>query len=286
MSLKRNGPTPVKVIEPGAPIAVIGCGGTGGFVVKNICRQLYGLKHRDGHAGHVFHSRHPDIPPMTLIDGDMVEPKNALRQDFMPADAGRAKALALAERYAGAYALDVRAYPHYLTTETDLDTLIPDGSIVVGCVDNSPTRALLHDALSQYENIVYLDSGNGGVSPVDDPEDYSASLRADRSGWSGQVVCGVNHAGRRVLPFPAEVMPDLIEIEPDDPHPAEIPCRVAIASQPQRQMTNLLAATVLMQYLTPLIHDAAVLHSSGFFDARRGYVRNNAAVEEIAELTL
>ena len=51
-------------------------------------------------------------------------------------------------------------------------------------------------------------------------------------------------------------------------------------------MTNLLAATVLMQYLTPLIHTGTILHSSGFFDAYRGYVRNDPAVNDLDELSL
>lgn len=284
---------PVRVLDPaGARITILGCGGTGGFVAKNVCRQLYGIKHRDRAAHHatpIFGAVPPDrVPTLLLVDGDTVELKNTLRQDFMPADAGRPKALAMAERYSAAYGLDIRAYPRYLTPETDLSEIIPNGSIVVGCVDNAPTRRLLHEKLGDFEDVVYVDSGNGGVELPEEgaPLSREELLGIRAAGWSGQVACGVVRGGERIVPFPADVMPDLIEAAPGDLLPTEVPCGQVMASLPQRQMTNLLAATIIMQYLTTLISDGTLLHHLSYFDARRGYVRSNPAIEVLDEVAV
>lgn len=278
-------PTPVRVTEANPPLVIVGCGGTGAFLVKAVCRQLYGIKHQATLVDTEPGTDILKVSDLTLVDGDVIEARNALRQDFMPTDAGRPKSLALAERYSAAYGLQVRAHTRYLTLDTSFRGLIPEGAVVVGCVDNAPTRRILHEALHEYENVVYLDAGNGALSPEVDPTDHAGSLRRARSGWSGQVVCGVNRRGRRVLPFPADLMPDLIEEDPSDPHPADVACGQATVSEPQRQMTNLLAATTLMQYLTTLVSSGTVIHSHSFFDAFQGYVRSSPATHEITELS-
>jgi hypothetical protein len=78
--------------------------------------------------------------------------------------------------------------------------------------------------------------------------------------------------------------PDLLE--GDDLLPNEVPCGRVVESLPQRHMTNLMAATVLMQYLTTLLSDGTLLHSKSFFCARRGYVRSYPALDELDEVAL
>lgn len=296
MAVIKSAVKPVRVFESGtgpAQITIVGCGGTGGFALKNICRQLYGVKQQrlaDHAAPPIFGELPPeDVPPVLLVDGDTVEAKNALRQDFMPSDAGRPKATVLAERYSAAYGLDIAAYPQYLIPESNLYELIPERSIVVGCVDNAPTRRLLHEKLSRrWADVVYIDSGNGGVEMPEPgaPMDYATLARVRDEGWGGQVACGVMRHGRKVVPFPADVMPDLIEAEDGDLLPTEVPCGQVIKSLPQRQMTNLLAATIIMQYLTTLISDGTLLHHLSFFDARRGYARTEPVLGVLDELAL
>jgi len=60
-------------------------------------------------------------------------------------------------------------------------------------VDNAATRRVLHEKLSVYGNVVYIDSSNGAVIPADASEGLPsrrALAREKESGWSGQVVCG------------------------------------------------------------------------------------------------
>lgn len=70
---------PVKVV-------MLGAGGTGGYVAPYVFRLLHML----------------DRPARFVVcDGDIVEPKNLDRQNFVPADLGENKARVLAERYEG-----------------------------------------------------------------------------------------------------------------------------------------------------------------------------------------
>ncbi len=277
---------PIRVIDPARTrLVIVGCGGTGGYVLQQAARLLYGLKEmRDGRAAPLLGERPPEcVPQVLLIDGDNVERKNLLRQQFLPQDLSRNKALALADRYGAAYGLEVSAYPRYLDGNIEPRLLIPEGSIVVGCVDNAPTRRLLHGWLCGYRDVVYVDSGNAGV---DMPQDGSrgARARARESGWEGQVLCGVRKDGRAPLPLPGDVLPDLLD--GDEPLPTEIPCGQVVASLPQRHMVNMLAATVVTQYLTTLLAEGTLIHSKSFFDARRGYVKSYPALDELEELAV
>ena len=162
---------PVKIVQ-------LGAGGTGGHAAPHLYRLLYAL----------------DRPVRFIIcDGDIVEAKNLVRQNFSPADLGENKARVLAERYASVFGLEVEYVPSFIESIDGLMTLIkPDrykgetGAetengmvILLGCVDNNKTRQLCHQAFYQSENLIYIDSGNGE--------------------FTGQVVCGVRKNGRTVF---------------------------------------------------------------------------------------
>jgi hypothetical protein len=155
---------------------------------------------------------------------------------------------------------------------------------------NSKTRKLLHEGLMGYEHVVYVDAGNAAAQVPEDQrhlDRYDLARIAD-SGWEGQVVCGVRVRGETFVPFPGDVLPDLIA--GDDKLPTEEEaaraCGEAIVDSPQRHLSNLFAATIAMQFLTPLVSDGTLLHSRAFFDARRGYVRSDAAVDSLLEVAV
>lgn len=65
-------------------ILMIGAGGTGGHIAPHLYRLLHAL----------------DRPVKVIIaDGDIVEEKNLVRQNFIASDLGRNKAQVLAERF-------------------------------------------------------------------------------------------------------------------------------------------------------------------------------------------
>ncbi|MDN5698328.1 MAG: hypothetical protein L0G70_10195, partial [Rubrobacter sp.] len=228
-------------------------------------------------------------PPVLVIEGGEVSERNILRQGYLPQDAGRNKALVLSERYSAAYGLAINAYPHYLGHDTEISDLVCDGAVVVGCVDNAASRKVLDEKLREFENIVYLDSGNGAVAVPDGEESPSASQYREirEGGWDGQVTLGARKGAETILPFPADVFPELVEVEdPDDRHPETIPCGEVTASAPQRMLTNLMAANVVLSYLYPLLTEGVVLNCRSVFDARQGYIRSTPAMDELEEFAV
>jgi hypothetical protein len=284
-----NKAKPVKVMNPRKTrVVIFGVGGTGAYVTQSVLRLLYSIRQANRETTALAGGSLPEqIPEVLLVEGGEVSDRNILRQGYLPQDAGRNKALVLSERYGAAYGMAVNSYPHYLDETTDIANLVCDGAVVVGCVDNAATRRLLHEKLSEAENIVYLDSGNGAV-PMPAPDttiDREERIALRESGWDGQVVCGARKEGETILPFPADTFPSLIEIEDaDDRHPGEIPCNELTASSPQRMTTNLMAANVVLTYLTTLLTEGTVLNCRSLFDARQGYVRSTPAVDEMDEL--
>ncbi|MDN5697738.1 MAG: ThiF family adenylyltransferase [Rubrobacter sp.] len=281
----------IRVLQsPPQAVVVVGAGGTGGVLIQQLCRLLYGIADLSDRARDAprlpgdedeeeFDPYAAGAPELIIVDGDNVEPSNLRRQFFIDTDAHKTKAIVLAERYSAAFGLAVSAYPHYLTPEIskdDLEEVLPARSVVVGAVDNAATRCFLHERLDTYSDVVYLDSGNAGI-PATGGE-RSSELDAGEAGYDGQVVCGARMDHHKVLPFPAEVFPDLIDVEdPEDRLPTDIPCGEVIVSNPQRQVTNVYAATVLLSYLTPILTEGVVPNSLTFFDARKGYLRSQSA---------
>lgn len=274
---------PVRVVVPStAQLVIVGTGGTGGYVLQQVARLMYSLME----TGNMRE-------PIMLIDGDTVEEKNLLRQYFLPKDIGRNKAVALADRYSAAYGIEIEAWPNYIAEDTNLcqdnrthhstGGLIAKGAIVVGCVDNGPTRRFLHEKLKTLDHVVYIDSGNDAARPPEsiDMLDRYDLHRAKQEGWAGQVVCGVRANGEQKLPFPAEVLPSLLEGE-DDPNKRS--CNDVSVSNPQRQMTNLMAATCVMMYLHSLLSDGTITNHRTFFDANKGFTRSDPAIDHLLEV--
>ena len=162
---------PVKVV-------MLGAGGTGGYVAPYVFRLLHML----------------DRPARFVVcDGDIVEPKNLDRQNFVPADLGENKARVLAERYSTVLGMETEYVPSFIEKLPDLMELIEPKEwelnpystkrtkemvLLLGCVDNNKTRQLCHQAFHQSEELIYIDSGNGK--------------------YTGQVVCAARKPHRKI----------------------------------------------------------------------------------------
>ena len=88
--MKYSAAAPVKII-------VLGAGGTGGYLIPHLYRIAFADDKRNYR--------------IIICDGDIVEPKNLIRQNFVKQDIGRNKAAVLAERYAGAFGIECE-YPN------------------------------------------------------------------------------------------------------------------------------------------------------------------------------
>ena len=195
---------PVKIVQ-------LGAGGTGGHIAPHLYRLLYSL----------------DRPVRYIIcDGDVVEQKNLVRQNFTPADLGENKAQVLAERYSSVFGMETEYVPDFVEDEDRLkDLLIPmrfrqrrpnsyreeiveEMVILLGAVDNNKSRQLCHRVFTQAKELIYIDSGNGE--------------------YTGQVVCGVRRGGRTCYPPIGTVYPDVLE--ETDKFPTELSCAVGVGS--------------------------------------------------------
>lgn len=221
--MKYSATAPVKIV-------VIGAGGTGGYVIPHL--------YRIGFAS----NRNIRI---IVCDGDVVEEKNLIRQNFIEQDIGRNKAQVQAERYSAAFGIECEYIPNFIETEKELSSLtepdfearpysnIPESQkvILLGCVDNNKSRQLCHKVFNKQKDLVYIDSGNGE--------------------HAGQVVCGVRQNGRTTYKPIGSLYPDVLKEE--DKFPSELSCAERAVSAPQSVTANLTAATAMVSFLYNLL---------------------------------
>ena len=216
--MKFDTDRPVKIV-------MLGAGGTGGHIAPNIYRLLYALER----------------PTRFIIcDGDVVERKNLVRQNFSEADLGRNKACVLAERYSHVFGMETEYVPNYIERLDVLTELIQpldwkrdqydwktvkEMVILIGAVDNNKSRQLCHQAFSRSQELIYIDSGNGE--------------------FTGQVVCGVRRNGHTVQRPVGSAFPELLR-DRGDKFPTELSCAEASQSDPQSIAANITAATAVV----------------------------------------
>ena len=261
-------------------VIVVGCGGNGSYVVPQMMRFIKTLTekvNRPTVAGQ--RRRQANLRfDITLIDGDLIEQKNLVRQNFIAPDVGKNKAMVLAQRYGKAFGLEVGAIDKYLDDEM-AEKLIWKGNqysqIVLGCVDNNATRKVLHNIIVEKPKEGYF-NGNHlfWIDVANETFDgqlsigyrsHQFSYKTSRSSYNRQISIlsdeywnGLeedvksNHKGlpvvNRGLHFPmpcvTEIYPQMLtgkkDFDPNDPSCAEN------AEQVQQAMvTNIMSSTLM-----------------------------------------
>jgi len=144
-------------------IIQIGCGGTGGWLAPLVAKLIRNITSRNNQCEFSY----------TLIDNDIVEQRNILRQNFLERDIGKSKVLALANRYILELEKNLNLLDEKINSTKKLNEIIkPDTStdtnlqrliILLGCVDNNSTRRLLYKYMNNLPlniSCIYIDSGN------------------------------------------------------------------------------------------------------------------------------
>ncbi len=209
-------------LERPVKIVMLGAGGTGGYAAPHIYRLIHTLNR----------------PARFLVaDGDIVEEKNLVRQNFIHADLGRNKAAVMAERYASAFGMEIVYLPEFIENEDALAALTAQDYfrkelvILIGAVDNNRSRQMCHNVFQKAKELVYIDSGNGQ--------------------YTGQVVCGIRRNGRTYYKPVGTLYPDVLA--DTDKFPTELSCAEAAISTPQSVVANVMAATAILSYLYDIL---------------------------------
>lgn len=206
-------------------ILVIGCGGTGGYVVPNLVRAISACNY---------------VVSLFLADGDTVEEKNLIRQNFIHSDIGKNKADVLACRYSGAFGMEIGAITKDIENIGDIKYLLDNrNSLIIGCVDNVASRKVIYEWISSAnhsQEYFWIDSGNEETA--------------------GQVVCGYSppRFGYNLfsLPCVSEIYPNILD--GDDRFNSQLSCAERAESSPQNIMTNVTAATLVMNFANKIIN--------------------------------
>jgi molybdopterin/thiamine biosynthesis adenylyltransferase len=113
--------------------------------------------------------------PIFVIDGDVVEEKNLTRQNFIPKDVGKNKALVVASRYSNAFGIPIYGSPDFVTTKggalPQFAGLPPgvnfnfNNSILILAVDSADARreilkVAFRSAGANSSSIFVIDAGN------------------------------------------------------------------------------------------------------------------------------
>lgn len=140
LTSEHNSTSPIRVL-------VVGAGGTGGRLIPGLLQVL---------------RRNDEV---AIIDGDHVEDRNLLRQNFRMRDVGENKAEVMARRYTRD-GIHVDAYATMLTA--DIGQRIArsvrgtslGGVIILGCVDNWKARQEMHKLMETGAPRIWIDAGN------------------------------------------------------------------------------------------------------------------------------
>jgi molybdopterin/thiamine biosynthesis adenylyltransferase len=115
-------------------VAIVGAGGNGSWLMKHL--------HRLVQKGQIS-----DTISFTVFDGDDVEKKNTLYQDYETQDVLENKSKVMASRY------DCKGVPRYVKDDKDFDGF----NVIICCVDNGDFRNLLFRYVDKNPSVYWID---------------------------------------------------------------------------------------------------------------------------------
>lgn len=209
-------------------VYVVGAGGTGSFLLKELARFQATFCANSEHKINVL-----------IIDGDVVEQKNLERQCFFNDSVMDNKAEVMSENINDTFELEYRFYPHYITAVEQLEKVINETKkvyyrgnqdILIGCVDNHRCRQVCESYFNKCRDIIYIDSAN----------EYS----------DGEVVFAWKKDNKVMAPVRSFYYP---EVATDtSPDVVEMSCQQRNAVEPQHIVTNMKAANIILAGLCPV----------------------------------
>lgn len=234
----------LKIESDPIEVIVIGAGGTGGYLIRDLCRFLYSAERRVNKL---------DVS-ITIYDGDIVEEKNILRQNFLPQDIGQNKAEVLANRHSRAFGINVNYVPSMFKADNpwsrNMQEMLTDNRkrIFIGCVDNNAARREIASTITDIYNTNrygvkkdcwWIDSGN------------------ERK--SGQVI-----VGSKDLMDVTDLYPEILTATQDSRE--TISCADRMLEDEQNMFVNLTAANLILNYTRKLLLDESLITNGAVFN--------------------
>ncbi len=194
-------------------VVLVGAGGNGARVMPPLMQML-----RRGDS-------------VAIIDNDIVEDRNLMRQHFAPRDIGQHKATVLAARYARPDRVMTTAFTSRLTIENYagvisevLEASVPPGGrvrdrgvVLLGCVDNALARQAIKEAMTYCgrqiaQHTAWIDVGN---------ETRGGQVIMSLYLWPLRIVAGgVTVNSPHHMPALADAMPQLLRTSEADNRPS------------------------------------------------------------------
>jgi len=225
---------------------VVGAGGTGGYLIPHLARQIKLQNDVRALEGHRLHT-------MTVIDGDVVEQKNLIRQNFVGRDIEKNKAEVMATRYGAAYGITINYITDYITATEMLTSIAADDEIpvYVDCVDNNKTRVFLQEGYRQASDFSYfISSGNEEMTGqvvlsmfANPGRHYDLNQRFKDGDFNVPMIVST--------PSVLDMFPSMLD--GSDKLPTEMSCAENAESAPQNVHTNQTAANLIFGFLNKLL---------------------------------
>lgn len=227
------------VFEPHLPskILVVGCGGNGAYLIPLLARYLAKSP-----------SEIVQQIELVLIDGDKVEEKNILRQNFVQMEIGMNKAAAMTDRCNMNFGMNVRAVESYLNADvlneelrngTQRNPYGGQNTLIMGCVDRHEVRNLISTVMERENSsngnrtIFYIDVGN--------------ELQAGHCFLSGRLSVRLDSDGYEKRTQPLLIHNFYPTISKADVKKAAPSCADLTASGAQRMDVNVKAGTLAFE---------------------------------------
>ena len=192
-------------------IAVIGCGGTGSWLVPPLLRYLNSIKFNK------------DI---LLVDGDSYEINNLNRQEFPSSLVGSNKAMVLTRVYQQRYPdLKIKPVNEYIG-ENNKDDIFIDNSVIFSAIDNNKGRNIFINAALTVKNIALILPGN------------------NKDDGDVQILWRVNN--KTISKNPIDLHPEILSVEDGDRSKMSCEELSKIKGSEQIIFANLTAATVAL----------------------------------------
>lgn len=257
-------------------IVLVGTGGSGGYAVQRIAKQMNAFKNVTSY--------------LMLADPDVIEERNLLRQPFIPCDLGLKKSEVLASRYSATYGLKIGySAEKYIESAEELESLFSHTDylhkhnqmiqkVLIGAVDNDFSRKVMNDYFESSEDLIYIDAGIEGIYLPEDgaksEDKWTEEERMDHleSGYSGQIVVGLRK-NRNVILQPIH---GVYPIDSNDLIPPSHNCGLE-PSQPQQMLANEVAAVQISAVINGLFTSNSIHFHILNFNAQKGNIRAEEA---------